>query len=107
MVIWKNCFRLTRIVPAHEADAEQHREADAEQPAEQLENAGSIEPQRAQSMSTVSTPSRKIIRKTKRKTPQRAAALPGVLLQPSFNFAFQLAAVAVHPDHHAKAQKRR
>ena len=54
------------------------------------------------SMRTVSTPSRKIIRNTNRKTPERLPLSARVLLQTSFNFAFQLAAMAVHPDDHAE-----
>jgi len=71
VVIWKNCLQIDTYGPAHEADAEQHREADAEQPAEHVKNARGVELDRTEEHQTVSTPSRNIIRKTNRKTPER------------------------------------
>ena len=57
---------------AHEADAEQNREAEAQDDPREF-SMPEVSKRTAASSSTVSTPSRKTIRKTNRKMPQRAA----------------------------------
>ncbi len=84
----KKLLQVDTNRPAHEADAEQHCESDAENSAERLEDAGRVKPDHAIEHENGLDALAENHEEYKKEDTPTAAAGPGVILQTSFNFAF-------------------
>ena len=86
----KNWLQVDANGAAHEADAEEHGEADAEDGAEGFEDAGCIEPHNAVEQEDRLDAFAEDHEEDEGENAPAAPAAGGILLQTSFNFAFHV-----------------
>src|ERR1700722_16574756 len=84
---------------AHEADAEDYGQADSEHGAEYFEDAGGVQTEGGEEQNCLDAFAENHQKYEEENAPAGTGA-GGALLQTSFNFGFDVLAVAVHPDDH-------